>query len=351
MSSWKSLSEIYTEIYTENVAEGKEFLSAQDLISKIKELDSNKSLTPEVIEYLNQYLSTVPYKIKIINHLNRHNLNSSTFSGGPDNNVEDIIINTIARNNDLENYINYISSPVDLSSIGKSGNLVEIMSNKTEMSIDTVKSLINITGTESGRGIGKGEVFSAAVFNDVSQGGAGEGDLNWNGRYLEVKGTSARLGGRDRTFDNFENITLGKIAYTLNTPGTANSIKIVDIIVNIAKNKSGNIEKEQLQNAIREFITMAYGVNIDNIIKLESIDLKDPKKVRNMLTTIYFTSYAMRHDVSDFLFIRTDESSRRGFGNFRLFSASEIKKLVDENIISCGVITLNDLDPSLNTIK
>ena len=96
---------------------------------------------------------------------------------------------------------------------------------------------------------------------------------------------------------------------------------------------------------------MAYGVNIDNIIKLESIDLKDPRKVRNMLTTIYFTSYAMRHDVSDFLFIRTDEGSRSGFGNFRLFNTSEIKKLVDENLISCGVITLKDLDPSLNTIK
>lgn len=351
MSSWKSLSDIYTEEVTKEVDESKKLINAQDLIAKIKELDSSKSLTPETIEYLNQYLSTVPYKIKIINYLNRHNLNSSTFSGGPDNNVENIIINILARNNDLKNYVNYINRPVDLSSIGKSGNLVEIMTNKTGLSINAVKSLINMTGTEGGRGIGKGEIFSSAIFNDVSQGDAGEGDLNWNGRYLEVKGTNARLGGRDREFSNFENTKLGEIAYMLNTPGTANSNKIIDIIVNIARNKNNNIKKEQLQDAIREFIMMAYEVNTDDIIKLQSIDLKDPRKVRNMLTTVYFTSYAIQHDVSDFLFIRTDESSRRGFGNFRLFSASDIGKLVDENLISCGVITLNDLDPQLNTIK
>ena len=75
----------------------------------------------------------------------------------------------------------------------------------TGLSQGLVQDLINIEpGADAGgSAIGKGELFLALAFSDIDNRGGG-GDLNFEGKNLEVKGTGGRLGqqgGRGSDFD------------------------------------------------------------------------------------------------------------------------------------------------------
>ena len=65
-------------------------------------------------------------------------------------------------------------------------------------------------GAESGRGVGKGEMGLATLCGDIKMAAAGAGDLNWEGKSLEVKGTNARLGGRDKAISLDELLKVGE---------------------------------------------------------------------------------------------------------------------------------------------
>jgi hypothetical protein len=78
-------------------------------------------------------------------------------------------------------------------------------SSVTGLSQGLVQDLINIEpGADAGgSAIGKGELFLALAFSDIDNRGGG-GDLNFEGKNLEVKGTGGRLGqqgGRGSDFD------------------------------------------------------------------------------------------------------------------------------------------------------
>ena len=321
----------------EDVAQGKPegAVTKSDIIKLLDQLEADNVLNTDDLGYVKNFLSIRPYKGKIVQHLNNHNLNERTIVEG---NVEDIILDVLSLNGDVENYAHYLDKQVNLANIPKFGFMINEVVKVSGLSPDTVRHMIHIKGTESGRGVGKGEISTSALFGDIMQGGAGEGDLNWNGKYLEVKGTDARLGGWDRKFSNFENTSLGKLASSIGI----NTVSIQDIIVNVASNIK---DLDAVQRAVDEFTAMAWN---NDFLPSKSVDLKNLKDVRHMLTTIYFTSYALAHSVSDFLFINTGRTS--SFSRYRIFNAKEISDLVKSNSINCGVIKLNDLDPSLSTI-
>ena len=217
--------------------------------------------------------------------------------------------------------------------------LVDKMAEITKMSSDTIRGLINLIGTESGRGVGRAEIALATLFDDVKM-SASKGDLDWNGQYLEVKATSARLGKRDRASTNFKNTALGNLARENNLTD-----KRIDMLVaNLANIE--NINTDQLKNALKEFVKNEYPHN--NIDLIEGVNLKDPAAVRKAVTKIYFNNYAAGEGVDSFIFVNT--SNNRYFSRFTLFTKEQINDLIDQNIIKSGVITTLDLDPSLGTI-
>lgn len=336
------VSGLYTEVLgtvTDPYAEPTESVpvkktTKQDIFKLLQNLDSQKLLGQDDLNYINQYLSIKPFKTKITQYLNSHNLTSTTIVEGD---VIEWIIQILSSNNDLQSYIDYIKSPISLSEFPREGIMVDILSKRTKISPDTLRQMIELKGTESGRGVGKGEMGMAALFKDVAQGGAGEGDLVWNGKYLEVKGTDARLGKRDRAFGNFETTTLGKLS--LEHGITERSLPL--IISGLAQREKPEI----VSKAIDEFNAMAYP---NSGLRAKNFSFKTPEDARILMNTVYFMNYANEHKVSSFIFINT--SATKFYSRYVIFDLKEVPEMIKKRRIGAGVITLENLDPSIATI-
>ncbi len=108
------------------------------------------------------------------------------------------IINKIS-DSEAKEFIEY--TPKSFANAPDRGNFSSV----TGLSQGLVQDLINIEpGADAGgSAIGKGELFLALAFSDIDNRGGG-GDLNFEGKNLEVKGTGGRLGqqgGRGSDFD------------------------------------------------------------------------------------------------------------------------------------------------------
>ena len=311
--------------------------AGEELVQLIQDLDSKNLLDPENdVNFIKRHLSVKPYADKIYSYLEKQNLTEKTISEGD---VRKFIIQILAKHNDVDTYAEYIDNPANLSAIGNTGMLIEKAVAVTKMKSETVRDLINLIGTESGRGVGRGEIAIATIFSDVKM-SASKGDLDWNGEYLEAKGTSARLGKRDRAVSNFEKTALGQMAKQYDK-----SDKRLDTLVaNLADEPEAN--NEAILTGLKAFAKAEYphsSIGIPDDIKLE-----DPLAIRKALTKIYFNNYAEHEGVNFFVFVNT--SRNRFFSRFIIFSKDQIPGLIDQNIIKAGAITTFDLDPSLGTI-
>tara|TARA_B100002019_G_scaffold288538_1_gene302341 strand:- start:618 stop:1697 length:1080 start_codon:yes stop_codon:yes gene_type:complete len=337
-----SMQDLYTEVLgTVNEPYAKptsvipvKKTTKQDIWKLLQNLDSQKLLNQDDLSYIHKYLSIKPFKTKITQYLTSHNLSPTTIVEG---NVIELIIQILSNNNDLQTYIDYIKSPIGLSDIPREGIMVDVMSKRSKLSTDTLRQMIELKGTESGRGVGKGEMGMAALFKDVSQGGAGEGDLVWNGKYLEVKGTDARLGKRDRAFGNFEMTTLGKMSIEHGITERALSV----IISSLAQREKPDV----VAKAIDEFNSMAYP---NSGLRAKNFNFKTPEDARVLMNTVYFMNYANEHKVSSFIFINT--SATKYYSRYIVFDLKDVPNLIKKRRIGAGVIKLEDLDPSIATI-
>ena len=167
-----------------------------ELIKKLRDLGNRGLIDQEDINFFNKTLTTKPFKSKIIKHLNTHNISSDTLQT---KDVVEAIITLLSNYKSVETYSQYIDKIKNLSNFPQVGNIVKQFSDIFPK--EFITDLINLDGMEGGRGVGKGEIACSALFGDVSQGPPGAGDLVWNGEYLEVKGSAARLGGRDDSID------------------------------------------------------------------------------------------------------------------------------------------------------
>ena len=341
--SWKPLDEIYLK---ESAGKQVPILprqkvlreaTAKEVIALINDLDEQGLLKDgDDLQVVMQYLGKKPFQEKISTYLTKQNLTPTTISEG---NIQDIIMDTLARNNDIAQYSKYIEKPAKLNTLGNRGMLIEKGSQITGLKEETIRDLINLIGTESGRGVGRAEIALATLFDDVRM-SESKGDLDWNGEYLEVKGTSARLGKRDRASTNFNNTSLGQLALQNNVTDK----RIDNLVANIAN--APNVNQEQLKNSLEQFLKTEYPHNNMDIVN--QINLKDPVAIRKGITQIYFNNYAMGEGVDSFIFVNT--SGNRYFSRFTLFTKDQISSLIDQNVIKSGVITTLDLDPSLGTI-
>jgi len=342
--SWKSLDQIYLQ---ESAGKAVPKLRRQqlcetpqgeELIELIRDLDSKNLLDQETdVNFIKKHLSVKPYAEKIYNYLDKQNLTETTISEGD---VRKFIMQILSKHNDVATYAQYIETPVALSTIGNTGMLIEKVAETTKLKPETVRDLINLIGTESGRGVGRGEIALATIFDDVSM-SASKGDLDWNGKYLEAKGTNARLGKRDRAASNFNKTPLGQLA----TQYDKSDKRIDTLIANLANEPGAN--SEDVFDALKTFAKVEYPHStIINI--LDNINLNDSRGVRKALTKIYFDNYANHEGVDYFVFVNT--SRNRYFSRYIIFSTDQISTLIDKNIIKAGAITTLDLDPSLGTI-
>lgn len=113
---------------------------------------------------------------------------------------------------------------------------------------------------------------------------AGKGDLDWGGKYLEVKGTAARLGKRDRSYTNFDSSELGKIAVETEVSDRRLDTMIPTLIANGA-------DEKEVRDAYIKFLDTTHPKGKAKDF-LKDTDLTDSNEVRRDTTKTYFTNYA-----------------------------------------------------------
>lgn len=360
----KALEDIYSGIAGKPVAQRKHLniwteqdekqdnSAVKDLATKLNNVGSSGHLTESDILYLNQYLDSRVSIPIIVKYLNQKNITESTLT---DKNAINGICDIFQSNGVADKFVDYIKSPLNFTSMNRSGNLIDIISSELDqydIPKKVIIELMQFEGTEGGRGVGQCELGLATLFKDVSD-RDDHGDLSLNGQYLEVKGSKARLGGRDVAVSGFEQTQLGRLAVEKELKGsnTKGGVKynIAETIVNL--NQLG-IEDNILKNAVDEFVASNY--DYANCGSCPSFN--DLEKIRIYLETCYYMNYAIKESVEHFIFINTGTSRKSGsdvktptanFGQYIIFKTADIPAYISSRSLSCSTITSLNVYPSV----
>ena len=297
--------------------------SKKDLLNLI----NNANLTNPQIQRLFKNVSGFAHKDNILNYVNSKGFTADKFKTG------DIAIETIFNgisDSNIDEFIKYIKNPKTLSSIDVAGNFTSQLG----LSSTLVRDLIDIEpGSDAGgSNVGKIEVFLGLMFSDVDN-NVSKGDLNWNGKNLEVKGTGGRLGQQSgRGSDNKETIEnaarqllsdevleeylnyLPKIKYSI-----VYSIKELYEVAT-SNGKSNNDVEKVIQAALnRAFYDKGVAATYFNTPE----DFTNIDKIKKNLIKVNSRSYAIKTNVNTFLFCNSSS------GDYVIVDMSELDSAID----------------------
>jgi len=297
--------------------------SKKDLLNLI----NNANLTNPQIQRLFKNVSGFAHKDNILNYVNSKGFTANKFKTG------DIAIETIFNgisDSNIDEFIKYIKNPKTLSSIDVAGNFASQLG----LSSILVRDLINIEpGSDAGgSNVGKIEVFLGLMFSDVDN-NVSKGDLNWNGKNLEVKGTGGRLGQQSgRGSDNKETIEnaarqllsdevleeylnyLPKIKYSI-----VYSIKELYEVAT-SNGKSNNDVEKVIQAALnRAFYDKGVAATYFNTPE----DFTNIDRIKKNLIKVNSRSYAIKTNVNTFLFCNSSS------GDYVIVDMSELDSAID----------------------
>lgn len=307
---------------------------------EIKELIDSIKDDPEALKHIKNYIQGRPLQTSFFDNTNKSNITNKTLDTA---NAPQVLFDILNSNNELQIFNNYIKDPKTFSSLGLEGNLFSAFS-ETGLSNSTLDTILNLKGGESGRGVGKGELFLAFLVGDVKM-STSKGDLDWGGKYLEVKGTSFRLGGRGRSFSNFGSTRLAKLADEKGID--VEGIKRIDQIIMALVNRGA--KENEILNAVVDFFNTTHPEGNAKAY-FQNINLSDEKQIRKAISKIYIKNYAEKEGVDQFIFITTPTTKMSGkrIGNYLSFSPDQAPSLVDSNKINFGTFKIDDLDPTGN---
>ena len=245
----------------------------------------------------------------------------------------DYIIDKIS-DSEAKEFIEY--TPKSFASAPDKSNFSSV----TGLSQGLVQDLINIEpGADAGgSAIGKGELFVALAFNDIDNRGGG-GDLNFDGKNLEVKGTGGRLGqqgGRGSDFDYLsflgeKHLEGEELEKYLNDPKNAlinHSIK--EIFDAVDGDKSAVIK--DIQKALdgvyfNKGLAKKYFNSPD--------DFKDLKDMKIKLTKLNAEAYSQKTNVGAFLFMNSKS------GDYVFVDIENLSDSIDSGLF--GTIVKDDI--------
>ena len=253
-------------------------------------------------------------------------------------NAPKAILDILTGNDDLPAYSEYIKNPINFNDLPSEGNLIDEFQD-IGISQDSLVKLFDFKGAESGRGVGKGEMALATLCGDIKMAAAGAGDLNWNGRSLEVKGSNARLGGRDRKFTGFEKTDLGQLAEKYDK----SDAYFYSLIPNLANEEGMN--QDELLKAVIDFEEQAHPSGDATKYFTKDI-LSDGPKLRAAFFKNLLYNYTQNHNIDHLIFISSDVGAN--FGLYYSFTPEEADALVDAGKIRSGNVAIHQLDPSLS---
>ena len=312
----------------------------------ISEQEESDELTIKDIEdILNQIKDDKAAIKKIYNFISNRPGEKGFFGVADDSNVTDktvdtsnapqVIFDLLSNSGDLKKYIDF--NKPGFGEIGKEGNFLDFFEGKSGISKDALTKMFNFSGKESGRGVGKGEVAMALLFKDVKMAAAGGGDLNWGGKSLEVKGSSARLGGRDRKFEGFERTALGQLAIKYDKSDK----RLTTLITNLSD--EDGLDKKELLDAVIDFESKAHPKGDAGKYFTEDI-LDNPIELRKSFTKNLIKNYSTSKNIDHFIWWNSDDI----FGKYLSFKPEEADDLVDKGSLRTNNIFVYQLDPSIS---
>lgn len=326
------LYEILAELDITTEAEEKtDEISAEEVKNLIDQIKDDQ----QTLKYIKKYILNKPSEGNLNAYLNAHNINQNTVATF---NAPSKISSILSDNDDTENFIKYSENPISFSSLGQSGNLVDKLSS-SNVSTDSIQSIINLSGMEGGRGVGKGEIALATFMKDVKM-SEGKGDLDWNGKYLEVKGSNARLGSRGNSSSILTNSDLGKLA--ISELGNLKENIRIEVLINILV--ENDVPLDTVYKTSVDFIKQIFpsATNISEVFTKN--DLNEVSSIKKALTKIYINNYANKEGVDHFIFLNTSKN----FGSYLSFNPEEAESLVDRGEITVNNFYAGDLSPQIS---
>lgn len=319
------LNRLISELSSKSSISEAEEITNDEIVQLIASIRDDK----EALDHIRKYIKNRPKQNTFYNTCKEAEITLSTIEGV---NTPQKIFNILADNEDLEDFQEYTNSgQLTFSNLGSTGNIIKSLT-ASGLSSKSVQDILSIGGYEGGRGVGKGEVALALFLKDVKMMVGGKGDLNWNGKYLEVKGIGGRLGSRGQTVPD----TLPLIKKKNSIPEIQNNIRPDQFIAYMAENEDSNT----LLGEVEQFASKLYPEGeASKYITKEILD--DPKQLRKAFQKIYFRNYANKEGVDHFIFIDTTN------GGYYSVSKEGTDNLVDSFPTLTSPITLNDTAPNV----
>tara|TARA_B100000963_G_scaffold334718_1_gene328172 strand:- start:18528 stop:19616 length:1089 start_codon:yes stop_codon:yes gene_type:complete len=326
LNEWEiSLPEFQEQVITE---QEKKEISVQDIEEILNQIKDDQ----KALDKIYKFIINRPGEKGFFGVATDSNVTDKTVDTS---NAPQVIFDLLSNSGDLKKYID-LEKP-GYSEIGKEGNFLDFFEKKSGMSRETLTKMFNFSGKESGRGVGKGEVAMALLFKDVKMASAGAGDLDWSGKSLEVKGSNARLGGRDRKFEGFERTALGQLA----TKYDKSDEKLTTLITNLAD--EDGIDNKELLDAVIDFEEKAHPKGDAKKYFTENI-LGNPIELRKSFTKNLIKHYSTSKNIDHFIWWNSESR----FGKYISFTPEEADGLVDKGDLRTNNMFVYQLDPSIS---
>ena len=299
-----------------------------DLKSELKKLIDTTNLSDETLQKLIKNITNSTFRGDLSKYINAQGFTADKFK------AEDASINRILdklSDTETPEFLEYIKNPKKFSSAPDKGNFIKY----TGLSDKLVKDLINIEpgADATGSSVGKAEVFLALVFNDIDN-RSGGGDLNFEGKNLEVKGTGGRLGQQPGRGSNANYLEIlgdkfldgDELEEFLNDGSNSNiNYAIKDIYDRATKNGTPSNEVIGYIQKILDQVFFNKGLAQKYFNGPQ--DFKDLAKMKKNLLKLNTEAYAEKTNVGAFLFINSST------GDYVLVETDKISDIVDAGLI------------------
>jgi hypothetical protein len=312
-------------------------ISSDEIISLINKNKNNNDLLLKIKRLITNSPAETSWKDNLAN---KANITDDTIDSS---NAPKDLLDDLKSNDDLPAFNKYLNNPKLFSDLPKQGNLIDEFKD-IGISQSSVVKIFDFFGSEKGRGVGRGEMGLALLCGDVKMASAGAGDLNWNGKYLEVKGSAARLGKRDNQFPSFNRSDLGILATKYDKSDT----NLSTLISNLAN--EADINLDELLNAVINFAKIAHPKgNTESYFSKEI--LSNPSALNIAYSKNMAESYTNKYNIQHFFIWNSKPTSVKGggikYGDYVHFAANEMNNMIDEGTIRFGPAGIGNTDPSL----
>jgi len=312
----------------------------------IKDLIANTEFTDEELDELKSFIVSIGYRKTLIPYLTSKGMVPSAYQLG--NRAVKVIFNRIAQLPNVVDVLKYFESPPNLtiSSTPFKGNIVD----QSGLSAETISELMQIQpGADSGgNSTGPAEIALALLFANVTnkQGG---GDLEVDGRTLEVKGKEARLGSQARGKKSLESSFIGYLLYLINQNGKISDEDYDQFM--------DDTDHTNIAIAIRDFYELLSNAGSDESFIVENIqkgiagiffenksvttkyinsntDFTDANKIMKQMVKINLEAYMEKIKVDSILF-HLYRPNKQNF-DFVIIDKVDIETAVEDGTIRLG---------------